>query len=75
MQVKIADFGFARELEDGVLATSSVGTPATEAPEISTKSYNHQVDIWSLGIIYYELLTGFHPFSLNNKTDLKEKIN
>jgi NIMA (never in mitosis gene a)-related kinase len=44
------------------------------APEILNKSpYNHKVDIWSLGVSIYEMLTGKHPFSAISKSDLKFK--
>ena len=72
-KVKIIDFGFARFLEKNELAGSLVGTPMYMDPIIlnsliiSKKKklkgfYDIKVDIWSLGILTYELLIGVLPF-------------
>jgi serine/threonine protein kinase len=43
--------------------STKLGTPFYMAPEIMNKEpYNHKIDIWSIGIIYFELLTGRTPF-------------
>lgn len=54
---KISDFGFAKEC---VSVLSSIkGTPVYMAPEVvMEQSYNHSVDLWSLGVILFELYTG-----------------
>ena len=37
------------------------------APEVHfTKKYDHKADIWSIGCIFYQLLTGFYPFNVEN---------
>ena len=52
-----------------------IGTPLVMAPEvINGKRYNHKADVWSLGIVFFELLTGFMPFTGKNKTDLKKNL-
>ena len=59
---KIADFGLAND-EDQM--ESFVGTPLYIAPEIlqyTGKKYDNKVDIWSLGVILFNLLTGDFPF-------------
>ena len=62
--VKIADLGFSRKLQQGQVAETGCGTPLTMAPEIffSKTGYGNKVDIWSLGCIFFELLTGLAPF-------------
>ncbi len=51
------------------------GTPAFVAPEIiiGTK-YNHQADMWSVGVVLYMLLSGYPPFQSNNHRELFRKI-
>jgi serine/threonine protein kinase len=45
------------------------------APEVlNGKQYNHKADVWSLGIVFFELLTGFMPFTGKNKEDLKKNL-
>lgn len=74
-QIKIADLGFARELEYEDLTQTHCGTPIVMAPEVlSGKKYNHKADVWSLGIIFYEMITGFMPFMGSNKKDLSNNL-
>jgi len=65
LSMKVADFGFARTLQDTTaFAHSRLGTPASLAPEIGEGSpYNNRVDMWSLGVILYELMTLRRPFT------------
>ena len=65
-QVKIGDFGFAKMLRPDTLATDTVGTLCYVAPEILLGSkYGMSVDMWSLGVMTYLLLTGYMPFNIN----------
>ncbi|DAZ95761.1 TPA: hypothetical protein N0F65_010263 [Lagenidium giganteum] len=62
-KLKIADFGFARELKSESMAESVVGSPLYMAPELlEYKSYDAKADLWSVGIILYEMLVNDHPF-------------
>lgn len=46
------------------------------APEVlSGYKYNYKADIWSLGTICFEILTGFTPFTGTSKEDLKNNVN
>ena len=78
--IKLADFGFAKFVENNLLLQSYCGTPITMAPEIlKRKQYNQKCDIWSLGIIIYRMLFGEYPFfpgangSLEDLIDVIEK--
>uniref|UniRef100_A0A7E4WAC3 Non-specific serine/threonine protein kinase n=1 Tax=Panagrellus redivivus TaxID=6233 RepID=A0A7E4WAC3_PANRE len=61
--VKLADFGFARFLNDGVMAGTLCGSPMYMAPEvIMSKQYDAKADLWSIGTIIFQCLTGKAPF-------------
>ena len=75
-KAKLCDFGFARNLGLNTFVLTSIkGTPLYMAPElIEEKPYDHTADIWSLGCIIYELLTGQPPFSTTSLFQLIKKI-
>ena len=74
--LKIADFGFAKQGDEISLYDTICGSPLYMAPEIMRQnSYNNQTDLWSIGMILYEMLFGFHPFErCRNITELNTKI-
>lgn len=52
-----------------------LGSPLYMAPEIiQNKNYNEKVDIWSIGVISYMLLTGRNPFPGGSKEEVKRLI-
>ena len=62
--VKLCDFGFARAMSSSTIVLTSIkGTPLYMAPElVQEMPYNHTADLWSLGVIIYELYVGQPPF-------------
>jgi len=67
--VKLTDFGFSKQLAPGEKSWTFCGTPEYVAPEIITnKSHDHRADIWSVGILMFELLNGVPPFSKKNNS-------
>ena len=66
--VKLCDFGFARSMSTNTIVLTSIkGTPLYMAPELVQElPYNHTVDLWSLGVIIYELFVGQPPFYTNS---------
>ena len=61
--IKLCDFGFAKRLNKEHKTKTNCGTPTFIAPEILFgKGHSFQVDIWALGVLIYEILTGINPF-------------
>ncbi|KAG2777364.1 Serine/threonine-protein kinase [Phytophthora cactorum] len=75
-QIKLCDFGFARAIaHDTSLLRSIKGTPLYMAPElVQEKPYNYTVDLWSLGVILYELAVGKPPFYTDRIVSLIQMI-
>lgn len=75
VSVKIADFGFARALEPAHLASTLCGSPLYMAPEVlSEQQYDSRSDLWSVGVMMFEMLVGHVPFSGNNIVHLKKVV-
>jgi serine/threonine protein kinase len=74
--VKITDFGTAKILQFGTAQTAHVmGTPSYMSPEqVKGKPVDGRSDIFSLGVILYELMTGEKPFPGQNITTVIYKI-
>ena len=63
IELKIADFGFAKELKKDNLLDTLCGTPMYIAPELYTKKQYHiNSDLWSVGIIMFQMMYNFFPF-------------
>lgn len=74
--VKIGDFGIAKVLEHTrAMAKTMIGTPSHLAPEVcESKPYGTKADMWSLGVVFYEVLTLNPPFKAMNLAALCVKI-
>ncbi|XP_076369350.1 serine/threonine-protein kinase ULK2-like isoform X2 [Tachypleus tridentatus] len=73
IHLKIADFGFARFLHDGIMAATLCGSPMYMAPEvIMSLQYDAKADLWSIGTIIYQCLTGKAPFQAQSPQALKQ---
>ena len=81
-QIKIIDFGFAKYLKKGQLAYTVLGSPYYMSPLLLDRyknknnelGYDEKEDIWSLGIVFYELLIGKSPFDADDFDELVEKV-
>lgn len=70
--IKIADFGFARYLQNNMMAATLCGSPMYMAPEvIMSQNYDAKADLWSIGTIVFQCLTGKAPFQASSPQDLR----
>jgi serine/threonine protein kinase len=75
--VKILDFGLAKLIEIDLQTLRDftqtakgviIGTPAYMSPkQVSDENVDHRTDLWSIGVVLYELLTGVNPFKKENR--------
>ena len=71
----ITDFGFARYTDNEHMLNTLCGSPMYMAPEIMLKKrYNNKSDLWSVGVIFYEVLFGTTPYKAKNMIDLMTGI-
>lgn len=79
--VKLTDFGFSKILKQD-LASTIIGTPVYMPPDMleamknqtKIQSYATKADIWSLGVLCYEMLMGVIPFNGQSMADLFSKV-
>lgn len=72
---KIADLGFAKQMEKKKMTGTILGTSLTMAPELlKEQKYGMEADIWSVGVVYYQLLYGKYPYMGFNDLDILKKI-
>jgi len=77
--IKLADFGFSRKTSSGGDCHEMVGTPEYMAPELVAQrdrdaGYGRPVDIWALGVVLYILLSGIHPFQMEDEEQMLNNI-
>ena len=74
--IKIADFGFSNHYKIGSKLETFCGSPPYAAPELfqGMKYEGPEVDVWSLGVILYTLVSGSLPFDGQNLKELRERV-
>jgi calcium-dependent protein kinase len=72
--LKATDFGLAGLMKPGERLTRRCGTPSYMAPEVINRNYGEEADVWSCGVVSYQLLTGRLPFvdRVNQRPNAKE---
>jgi len=76
-EVKLIDFGVAKDEAPSKLTITGmiIGTPSYMSPEQANgEKVNHQSDIYSLGVLFYEIITGFKPYAGDTNTEIFAKI-
>lgn len=75
--IKLGDFGLAKlfNSNEKKLSSTICGSPIYMAPEIiKCNNYGTKTDLWSIGVILYEMITGRPPFKAKNHIELIRKI-
>ncbi|MGB7541135.1 MAG: serine/threonine-protein kinase, partial [Burkholderiales bacterium] len=73
--IKISDFGAALMAASDQTQVNGIGSPAYMSPQqIKEQPLNHQTDIYSLGVVMYQLLTGTLPFMATNSFSMMYQI-
>jgi len=71
----ISDFGLSKLYDEETAMKTACGTPGYVAPEVLRRQgYGREVDLWSIGVITYILLSGYPPFYDANNVELFKKI-
>jgi serine/threonine protein kinase len=71
---KIADLGFGKQLNENEMTRTKLGSNFTMAPEVMRmEAYDFKADIWSIGVVFYQLLFGDYPFKGRGASAILEK--
>ena len=76
-EVKLSDFGFSKNVGEANITHTILGTPITMSPEILMKKpYTNEADLWSIGVIIYQMYFNCIPFfGYNEKMILNDILN
>ena len=75
MKAKLTDFGWSNYLNNNIKRTTMCGTPVYLAPElVNSTGHDHRVDIWCIGVLMFELLTGQPPWLGEDVQTIKYNI-
>jgi calcium-dependent protein kinase len=72
--LKIIDFGFAARIPQDSVMKDKVGSPYYVAPEVLRNSYSESLDLWSAGVILFQLLSGHMPFNGRTRDAVLRKV-
>jgi serine/threonine protein kinase len=73
---KLTDLGLSKDTNNSFMAATHCGSLLWMSPEVilSSAPFDVRCDIWALGIISYQLLTGKHPFNTRNLVELTQSV-
>lgn len=74
-EVKLIDFGLAKQVKDSNSHLRTIaGTPYFISPDVLNGNYGKECDIWSLGVVFFMMMTGKYPFDGANRPEVFAKI-
>ncbi|OMJ85801.1 hypothetical protein SteCoe_12794 [Stentor coeruleus] len=73
-KLKLVNFGTSKFIKPEKRLSQNIGTCYYMAPEILTSTYSKEIDVWSLGVILYIMLSGHMPFPGSNDNEIYAKI-
>jgi calcium-dependent protein kinase len=73
-EIKLIDFGLSTKYKKGATCSAKVGTVYTMSPEVLRGAYNQQADMWSIGVVTYQLLSGDKPFWGSDLTEIAQNV-
>ena len=75
LKAKLTDFGLCSYIQPGILRKSTCGSPIYMSPEMIDKTgHNEKIDIWSIGVLLFELLTGDQAWAGENIATIEYNI-
>lgn len=68
--IKMIDFGLSKDYSQKHVMHTMSGSPYYMAPEVFLQNYNSKIDIWSMGVVLYIMLSGKVPFPGRNEPEI-----
>jgi serine/threonine protein kinase len=68
--VKMIDFGLSKDFSGQEVMKTMSGSPYYIAPEVFLQNYNSKIDVWSMGVVLYIMLSGKVPFPGNSELEI-----
>ena len=73
-EIKLIDFGLAKQTKRYNKMTTLAGTPYFISPEVLKGVYGRECDMWSLGVLLFLLLSGTYPFVGESRAEVFDHI-